>query len=79
MKRIILAISLLGLFACETPTQEVNNLSYYKDERTGLCFVLNSVSSNPVPGSQSIYCYVPCTPEVEKIIAEQKNPPDGGK
>lgn len=64
----------LLLCACNSPTnvkvyenKEVNNLSYYKDNQTGLCFISSTVHSYPI-GTDTIYSNVPCTPEVEKLI-----------
>lgn len=52
-----------------TEAEAVNKIRYYKDERTGLCFVVSNVSEYPV-GTASVYSYVPCSPEVEKLISK---------
>lgn len=48
-------------------TERAQQLDYYKDKRTNLCFVHNSVT-NSNGFSRDIYTNVPCTPEVEKLI-----------
>lgn len=66
---LILAIFIMG---CETLKQQgieneknlINqDLSYYKDSKTGLCFAAISIGST----AQSV-TNVPCTPEVERLI-----------
>jgi len=66
MKKILLVFLLLG---CETqkPQEEIQDIKYYKDYRTNLCFVNNSIN-NGHWGIYHIYSNVPCTPEVEKLI-----------
>lgn len=71
MKRLLF---LLGLCGCIGPSgitetkQEVQTLEYYKDDRTGLCFVRNHVT-NSNGFSDNVFANVPCTPEVEKLAA----------
>lgn len=81
----LLVVSMVGLIAfvsvlsgCNETTRKemfpteaeaVNKIRYYKDERTGLCFVVSNVSEYPV-GTASVYSYVPCSPEVEKLISK---------
>jgi len=47
----------------EAITNNINNLDYFKDKRTNLCFAGLDLLSN----AQSI-TNVPCTPEVENLI-----------
>jgi hypothetical protein len=49
-----------------TPTEQVSNILYIKDSRTGLCFAHNLIYTSPA--SSDVYVYVPCTPEVEKLL-----------
>jgi hypothetical protein len=51
-----------------TSTDEVNNISYYKDNRTNLCFAKNVFQNGTSMFNEYIYVNVPCTPEVEKLI-----------
>lgn len=67
MKKLLLIC--LTLIGCniQDPTEQANEISYYKDHRTNLCFVQSHViSSNGI--MFSVFSYVPCTPEVEKLI-----------
>jgi hypothetical protein len=42
------------------------NIVYFKDSRTGICYAaLNSYNGNT---TTTTFTYVPCTPEVEKMI-----------
>lgn len=50
-----------------TVSQQVNNLSYYKDVKSGLCFVDNEISTSN-GFTNHIFINVPCTVEVEKLI-----------
>ena len=44
-----------------------DNIVYFKDSRTGVCYAaLNSTGSGGY--SSTTITYVPCTPEVEKLI-----------
>ena len=72
-KLLILCLLLLG---CNeetrkqlTPTvaDEANQIRYYKDPRTNLCFATSYVSEYPI-GQATIFANVPCSPEVEKLI-----------
>jgi len=54
---------LLLLVACNTPSEHAQYMSYGKDQRTNLCFVLYDRSVS----------WVPCTPEVEKAIQADAN------
>ena len=70
MKKFLLVFLLMG---CDqklipTPQGRVQYIRYYKDERTGLCFVDNTVNNGHVPFDDHIYTNVPCSPEVEKLI-----------
>lgn len=69
LSSVILSLS-LGLLSCTSSQEEVEELRYYKDHRTNLCFVHNSVTSSN-GFTYDLYTYVPCTSEVEKIIEEQ--------
>lgn len=72
MKKILL---LLALVACDknsvhefiSPHDNVADVTYVKDSRTGLCFAVSYVSEYPV-GTADVYTSVPCSPEVEKLI-----------
>jgi hypothetical protein len=72
MKKFLL---LLALVACDkdsvhefiSPHDNVANVTYVKDSRTGFCFAVSYVSEYPV-GTANIYNNVPCTPEVERLI-----------
>jgi hypothetical protein len=62
MKKFLFLCPLV-LLACDPFTKStVDTLSYYKDERTNLCFAMFGV------GSDSLLTNVPCTPEVLAII-----------
>lgn len=75
MKKILLLCLLL--LACDeetrrrmnpTPQEEAQEIHYVKDNRTGLCFVYNSIGMSAQGGGGDVYTNVPCTPEVEKLI-----------
>lgn len=51
-----------------TPQEEAQTIHYVKDNRTGLCFVYNSIGMSAQGGGGDVYTNVPCTPEVEKLI-----------
>ena len=64
--------SLLLLVACgiTNPAEtkkEIEQIEYYKDSRTNLCFVRSAVENSNAIG-YNVFTYVPCTPEVEKLI-----------
>lgn len=77
LKAVIISIGLAGLIVgCNESTrkemfpsdaEQTNRLRYFKDNRTNLCFTLSLVSEYPA-GTANIYSYVPCTPEVEKLL-----------
>lgn len=73
MKKILLCLLLIGCnedFRKEnfpTVKEEANQIRYYKDSRTNLCFAMSQVGEYPV-GTATIFANVPCTPEVEKLI-----------
>lgn len=83
MKTLLLAIaSLLALSACDdlrsygfkqappkesVEAREARTITYVKDSRTELCFVVNYVSGYPIGGS-NIYSNVPCSPAVEALL-----------
>lgn len=73
MKKIILCLFLLGCSEetrkqmAPTIAEEANQIRYYKDSRTNLCFAYSQVSEYPV-GNASIFTNVPCTPEVLQLI-----------
>lgn len=71
-KIILLSVCLLGCSALN-PSEEkqVTNLRYYKDDRTNLCFVHNSVTSSN-GWTYDIFTHVPCTTEVEELIKKNK-------
>jgi hypothetical protein len=71
---LLVSLCLLGCNSLQektfpTTSEEVNQLIYYKDQRTQLCFIENDVPTSPF--SATIFSNVPCTPEVEKLISEQ--------
>lgn len=53
-----------------SPENHIKNISYYKDPRTGLCFVDNEMTTGQLAVTYDIFSYVPCTPEVEKLIGK---------
>lgn len=70
MKKLLLFLGLCGCIGPSSITetkQKVQELEYYKDSRTELCFVRNYViNSNGF--SDNVFANVPCTSEVEKLI-----------
>jgi hypothetical protein len=71
MKKIL--ILMLLLTACDdynTTNQGINKISYFKDERTGLCFAGEYLGYN-----SAVLANVPCSPEVLKLIELQKGVP----
>lgn len=75
MKSLIV-ILILGLMGCdlhpvqamqEAQKNEVNTIEYAKDNRTGYCFAVSSISAYPI-GFDRVYSYVPCTPAVEALL-----------
>jgi len=76
--KALIVIALLGLAGCdlhpahimqEAQKNEVNTLEYAKDDRTGYCFVVSSIASYPI-GTDRVYSQVPCSPEVEALLAK---------
>jgi hypothetical protein len=75
MKKLLL---LLALTSCTdvrkqvlpTADEAANKVYYTKDDRTGLCFVDNVIASSPF--DTDVLTYVPCTPEVEKLIEQSR-------
>lgn len=70
MKQLILLLCLtscIGPSDVESTKEEAQVLEYYKDTRTNLCFVRNSVTNSQAI-SYNVFTNVPCTPEVEKLI-----------
>lgn len=64
-----LFVLLVGLMACDVaPTtslqKEQSYIHYYKDDRTGLCFA----GSSRLNANWSVLTYVPCSPEVERLV-----------
>jgi hypothetical protein len=74
---LLLAVALSGCspapvkISLSESRQITNNLSYAKDDRTGHCFaVIGSRKANePMSGSTTI-TWVPCNPEVERLIGK---------
>jgi len=73
MKNLILILSLVILSSCKRPSytqgghgNELNEIHYLKDSRTGLCFAER--------GSGNAYTMtcVPCTEDVENLIKYSK-------
>jgi hypothetical protein len=66
-----LVIATLILSACNPPETStasqsgVGGIKYFKDTRTGLCFASASTS---LTNNAATLTYVPCTPEVERLI-----------
>lgn len=65
------------MISCSTPEerqlenhQRANLIPYYKDLRTNLCFIDNVIwtSDQALQHDSHILAYVPCTPEVEKLV-----------
>lgn len=71
MKKILMLLCLVGCMPTgpEYTKQEVQTIEYYKDTRTNLCFVRNVVE-NSNAFSYNVFTNVPCTPEVERLIAK---------
>ncbi len=76
MKKTLLVL-VLCLLGCNestrkemfpTPQESAQGITYVKDQRTGLCFVYNSIGMSAQGGGGDVYTNVPCTPEVEKLI-----------
>lgn len=74
MKKFIAVVCLTLLSGCsekdiaEASSDRLDNLTYFKDTRTGLCFAGRHIGSN--------YGYltnVPCSSEVEKSAIEFKS------
>jgi len=61
MKKIIVAMCLFSLFACQTPQDRISKITYLKDPRTNLCYALSS-------NSAVVISNVPCTDLVQKAI-----------
>lgn len=67
MKKILLICLMLSGCDFKMPAEQADEISYYKDHRTNLCFAENHViSSNGF--KFTVFSYVPCTAEVEKLI-----------
>lgn len=69
MKKLLVLLCLVGcgMTGPAETKQEVQSVQYYKDNRTGLCFVRNTVT-NSNAFTDNVFCNVPCTPEVEALI-----------
>jgi len=60
----------LLLIGCNSPEKintQINQIEYYKDIRTNLCFV-NNDTFNSNGFTFNIFTCVPCTPEVESLL-----------
>jgi hypothetical protein len=69
MKKILLLLCLVscGVSGQAETKKEAQSLDYYKDNKTNLCFVRNSVcNTNGI--CYNIFTNVPCTPEVENLL-----------
>jgi hypothetical protein len=66
-KLFLLPILLIGCGNLDYPKKDINQISYFKDKRTNLCFVDNENYFYQT-GFIHIYTNVPCSPEVEKFI-----------
>jgi hypothetical protein len=61
-------LPLLLLSACDSfNSSTVNTISYFKDDRTQLCFAASGLGT-----SLGVLTNVPCTPEVLALIARVK-------
>jgi hypothetical protein len=72
MKKFLLLFVLLvgcGPTDIASTNAQVQYMEYYKDNRTGLCFVRNYVGDGH-GGYYNVFTYVPCTPEVEKYLVK---------
>lgn len=74
MKYLLFIISLSLITSCNedfrkevfpTVQEQANQLTYVKDNRTGLCFVYNTIFTDV---NSKVLTNVPCTPEVERLI-----------
>lgn len=64
MKYFPLAVALLAI-SCVNNHEEVNTLSYVRDNRKGFCFAAYRLTS-----SSGHLINVPCTAEVERLIED---------
>jgi hypothetical protein len=66
MKILLLSLLLVGCSSDLNPFYSIenppNHISYYKDQRTHLCFAYYFDN----------FSYVPCTPEVEQLLTQSK-------
>lgn len=73
--KLYYTIPFLFLLNCdsvhEANIKQINQISYYKDVRTNLCFAVSYINSSQLSLDRT-YSNVPCTQEVEKLISEQK-------
>lgn len=69
--KYLLLLCLVGCLptGAQATQKEVQSLEYYRDERTNLCFVRNTVT-NSNGFTDNIYTHVPCTSEVLKLIPQ---------
>jgi hypothetical protein len=69
MKKILFLLCLMGCgpLGQEGTKKEAQNIEYYKDSRTNLCFVRNIVCGSD-GCCYNVFANVPCTPEVEKLL-----------
>ena len=67
--KYLLLLSLVGCMPTgpQDTQKEVQTIEYYKDIRTNLCFVRNTVT-NSNGFSDNVYTYVPCSPEIENLV-----------
>jgi hypothetical protein len=67
---VLLAVFLVGCTINSAPKPadlKEQNIVYFKDSRTGICYAaLNSLGGDY--SNTTTITYVPCTPEVEKLI-----------
>jgi hypothetical protein len=67
---VVLATFLIGCSVNSAPSKsdlKETNIVYFKDSRTGVCYAaMNSTGSDGF--TSTTITYVPCTPEVERMI-----------
>lgn len=63
MKYLGLTAVLFAISCVPENNEVLNTISYFRDERTGLCFAARALGFN-----QGVMSNVPCTAEVERLI-----------
>lgn len=69
MRSLFIALSLTFAAACDSPADHARDMHdeivYFRDHRTGLCFAYWKLHSDARSGVMS---HVPCTEEVERML-----------